>query len=374
MDKLLFVSCSEHFEPLLAEELHALGISDVRPGFRGVYIPQSMEHVFLVNYLSRLAVRVLWPLSHFTCHSADDLYKEANKINWLSFLDETKTFAIDANVTHPTIRNSLFGAQMVKDAICDQIREKKGARPSVDIKNPDLQFSLFIHNKRAVLSFDTSGAALYKRGWKEISGEATLAETLAAALLIKAGYTKDKVLCDPFCGLGTLLIEAACMATHTPAGFFRKSWGFMHHPEFNSAAWATFKEKHDSARIPLTAGMIIGADKDPTVITACRDHLRKTGFHKLIPIIHSDISRLTLPESPTLVVTDPPFGKRMESSRDLFTQLGKFLRTSCKKTPYAYVLAPTPEYIEATGLLSLARWPISHGGLDLLFFKLKNTP
>ena len=157
----------------------------------------------------------------------ESFYNEVRKIPWLDYLDETKTFAIDANITHPQIRHSLYGAQLVKDAICDVIREKKGVRPSVDVKNPDVQLNIFIQNKRATLSFDTSGMPLYKRGWKESSGEASLPETLAAAILMRAGYSEREILCDPFCGAGTFLIEAACMATQTPAGYFRKKWGFV---------------------------------------------------------------------------------------------------------------------------------------------------
>src|ERR1700722_8739454 len=220
----LFITCAQHLEPLLIQELTALGITDLKLGFRGIWAPNTIENIYKINYLSRLATRVLLPLSQFACPDAQALYTEAKKIPWLDYLDETKTIAIDANIHHPQIRHSLYGAQLIKDAICDVVREKKGARPSVDVKNPDIQLNVFIQKNRATLSIDTSGIPLYKRGWKEAATEATLPETLAAAILLRAGYGEREVLCDPFCGSGTFLIEAACMATQTPAGYFRKKW------------------------------------------------------------------------------------------------------------------------------------------------------
>src|SRR5689334_20409220 len=138
MNDELFITCAEHLEPLLCNELAELRVQGIRSGFRGVYAEKTMDTVYVVNYLSRLATRVLWPLRSFHCQDRDALYREAKKINWLHYLDENKTFAIDANVSHPNIRHSLFAAQIVKDALCDCIRDAKGARPSVDIKQPDL--------------------------------------------------------------------------------------------------------------------------------------------------------------------------------------------------------------------------------------------
>ena len=225
-NQLLFISCADHLEPLLTEELKTLGLVDLKLGFRGIYAPNTLENIYKINYLSRLATRVLLPLAQFPCPDTDTLYNETKKIPWLDYLDETKTIAIDANINHPQIRHSLYGAQLVKDAICDLIREKKGARSSVDVKNPDLQLNIFIQKNRATLSLDTSGAPLYKRGWKEGNVEAGLPETLAAAILMRANYSQREILCDPFCGSGTFLIEAACMATQTPAVTFERNGDF----------------------------------------------------------------------------------------------------------------------------------------------------
>jgi putative N6-adenine-specific DNA methylase len=369
---LIFISCADHLEPLLTEELKSLGLTDLRLGFRGIYAPNTMENIFKVNYLSRIATRVLLPIAQFDCPDTQTLYNEAKKIPWLDYLDETKTFAIDANIKHPQIRHSLYGAQLVKDAVCDVIREKKGERPSVDVKNPDVQLNVFIQNKRATISIDTSGAPLYKRGWKEVSGEASIPETLAAAILMRAKYSEREVLCDPFCGAGTFLIEAACMATQTPAGYFRKSWGFIHLPTFNLVEWETFKNHWDAKRRPIESQSIIGSDADEHTVKLCKEHLRKTGFEKEILLLHSPVAKLNPPRSPTLVVTNPPFGKRLDAPIDIYQNLGKFLKTKCPAAPWAFLLTSTFHFARATGCEVLSEWPLQHGGLSIALYQLKN--
>ena len=375
MTPSLFISCAEALEPLLYLELEELGIEDLKKGFRGVFAPRTLENVFKINYLSRLATRVLWPLASFRCPDKEALYAEAKKIPWLDFLDESQTFAIDSNVSHPNLRNSLFAAQVVKDAICDQIREKRGGRPSVDIKNPDVQLNLFIHQTQGFISLDTSGAPLYKRGWSvQPSGdqrvEATLPETLAAALLVQAGYSAKDTFCDPFCGSGTLLIEAALIASKTPPGYYRKKWGFFHLPEFDEPLWERFKNRYNADRIPLSPGKIIGADRDFRAIALCTEQVKRCGFEEGIELIKTEIGNLQLPFPPTLIVTDPPFGKRMETSPQLFYQLGKFVR-GCTPPPRTFVLSPSIDAVRATGCPTLSAWPLKHGGIPLSLYRLK---
>ncbi len=370
---MIFISCPEHFEPLLKDELKSFGFTDLRLGYRGIYAPNTLENIFKANYLSRLATRVLLPLAQFHCPDTETLYRMAKEISWLDYLDENTTFAIDANITHPQIRHSLYGAQLVKDAVCDAIREKKGARPSVDVKNPDVQLNVFIQNKKATISLDTSGAPLYRRGWKEANTEAGLSETIAAAILMHARYSEREVLCDPFCGAGTFLIEAAMMATQTPAGFFRKKWGFTHLPGFKIEDWEAFKNHWDGLRRPLEPKSIIGSDADEASIKICQAHLRKTGFEKEVVLIHSPVAKLCPPRSPTLVVTDPPFGKRLYAPPEIYQELGAFLKNKCPAAPWSYLLTSSFQLAKATGCPVLSEWEVKHGGLSVILYQLAHT-
>lgn len=177
----LFITCSQGLEPLLQAELESFGYQNSRKGYRGVHLPDAtMNHVYRINYCSRLAGRVLWPLKHFRCFDSDMLYKEAVKIEWEPLIPIGKTFAIDSNVTHRKLRNSLYASQIVKDAICDQLRSQRGERPSIDPKNPDVQLNLFIRDASGLLYFDTSGQPLNKRGYRQEQAIAPLQETYEA--------------------------------------------------------------------------------------------------------------------------------------------------------------------------------------------------
>ncbi len=199
--KDLFVTCPHGFESILEQELHSLGIQKVFPSFCGVFVPRKLENVFIINYQSRVATRVLWPLTEFKCDGKEDLYASCKEVEWSELLHCKKTFAIDANVQHPELTNSMFASLVVKDAICDFFREKTGSRPSIDKQEPDVQLNLFIQKGRGTLYFDTSGAPLHKRGWRETNTEATLHESIAASLLLLLDTPQRKPFVIPFVGL-----------------------------------------------------------------------------------------------------------------------------------------------------------------------------
>jgi putative N6-adenine-specific DNA methylase len=312
---------------------------------------------------------VLWPLAHFPCADREALYKKAKAIDWLRYLTVDKTFAIDANVSHPNLRNSLFAALVVKDAICDQMRERKGKRPSINTSSPDVQLHLFIQNGYATISFDTSGDPLYKRGWRKQTVEAPLQESLAAALLSLAGFEQE--LSDPFCGSGTVLIEAAMMASKTPAGYFRKSWGMFQMPEFSEREWNEIKKHADSQRIPLEKGKIIGADKDPVACQITLEHLKQTGFDQSIQIDTKDIRSYFPSILPSFILSNPPYGKRLMASLDLYRSFGQFLQKRCAPSIRAYILSSDENLIAEMGLSIAERWPLQNGGIPVSLYSLK---
>ena len=365
----IFVTCPGDIELPLLDELQEMGISG-RKSLRGVFVPKTIENAYAINYNSRLATRVLWPLLNFRCKDREDLYNYAKKINWSLYLNAGKTFAIDSNVSHPNLRNSLFAAFVVKDAICDQLREKTGLRPSVDVASPDVQLNLFINNEQAILSLDTSGDPLFKRGYRQATGPAPIQESIAAAILKKMKYTGSECLLDPFCGSGTFLIEAALMATHTPPGFFRKKWGFINLPEFSEDSWQALKQASDSKRIPLAPDTIFGSDKDRAVIASCIQNIRPTQFPITCDV--AEIKNLTPKKTPTLIIGNPPYGKRLQTSSEPYADFGKLL----KAYPHARaaILSPDESLIRATGLPFKRLASFHNGGLEVgLYSYLSKT-
>jgi len=357
-----FVSCAGSLEELLVAELKELGLRGVEQGFRGVYLPKSVEAVYTVNYASRIATRVLWPLLTFTCPDRETLYKDVRSIDWSAYLDDQDTFSIDANVTpHPTIKNSHFAALVIKDAICDQQRDRFGNRSSINLVNPDLQLNLFLHRGKATLYLDTSGQPLFKRGYRTMGGAAPLQESLAAAVLRLAGYDSSQdVLVDPFAGSGTILVEAAMIATKTAPGFYRKHWGFERLPEFSETAWKACKKSFDDQKTPLASGKIMGADQDPLMVELARKHLEITGFIHSIDVFTRAVAKFRPPVSPTLVVTNPPYGERLERETALYQDFSKFLEGISPRAVYFLVPAKCKTPIPSRRIFSCL-----NGGLEV---------
>lgn len=364
----LFVSCAPAIEPLVIEELKDLGLSALHIGYRGVLVNDwDWKTIYRINYASRLASRVLLPISRFRCFDRRSLYRHAMEIDWTQYLRENWTFAIDANVHHRELRNSLYAAQVVKDAICDQMRQRTGRRPSVQVQNPDVQINLFIQQQNAVISFDTSGEPLHKRGYRQESVEAPIQETLAAAILRLAHYTKERIFLDPCCGSGTFLIEAALMASQTPPGYLRTKWGFMRHFQYDAAEWLKVRNQLDEKRTVLAPQRIFGLDRSQTAVRASKINLKAAGFSQQIDVEQGDFREYQPAISPDFILTNPPFGRRLEEEdqlRPLYRALGVFIKKQCTKPGKGFVFTSSLELSKEVGLSANKRYVLSHGGLD----------
>ena len=375
----LFITCMPGIEMLLGDELAKLGFSDTVTGYGGVRVKESsIEAVYRINYFSRLASRVLLPLSRFRCQDAKALYSGIRRVDWTGYFPSNKpkaTFAIDANVSHPMLRNSLFAAQVVKDALCDQLVQKSGWRPSVNLKEPDLQLNLFIQQGSAVISIDTSGQPLHKRGYRQESVEAPMQENLAAALLALAHFEGEEIACDPCCGSGTLLIEAALIASKTPPGFLRKKWGFFNLPDFSEKNWLVFKGEADQRRTALPKKHIFGADLNKQAVHAAKVNLRVAGFHQSVEIAQSDLRDYEPPAPPNFVICNPPYGRRLQDENSLvplYRALGDFMKRKTSKPAKGYLFTGSLELSKQVGLSAERRHLVNHGGIEsrLLEFDL----
>ncbi len=369
MDKTnLFVTCGAGLEKILAKELKQLGFPQVKEGCRGVFIDNAaIQDCFKINYCSRVATRVLWQLKRFKCSNKEALYKEVKSFAWEQFIGKKDTIAIDANVTaNPNLRHSQYAAQVVKDAICDRLRELRGERPNVDLENPTVQLNLYVSGQGASLTLDTSGKPLHKRGYRQEGGIAPLQENLAAAILLMMGYDGSERLCDPLCGSGTFLIEAALIATDTPPGYLRTEWGFMNHPLFRQEEWLKVKNAADLKRKPLRSGVLEGMDCDERALLACKKNLRAAGFHADVPVAKEDFMQCSFKEPFRWMVANPPYDKRLAlgpKQHHLYSKLAE-LTSSGMCSHYAFLF---PESFQVN-LLKLDRSRIvrlSNGGLPI---------
>ena len=217
-------------EDVLAAELAALGAEAIEPGRRLVNFMADRRLLYKANIWLRTAIRVLRPIHTFAASDEKSLYAGIAEIDWSTHLDAAGSLAIDPVIHNSFLTHSLYAAQLAKDAIVDQFRERRGVRPAVDLKKPDLRINLHLNDNRATVYLDLSGDSLHKRGYRMLSGEAPLNEVLAAGILQLTGWDRRTALADFMCGSGTLPIEATLLARNIAPGTIRQNFGYMRWP------------------------------------------------------------------------------------------------------------------------------------------------
>ena len=370
-----FATCGRGIEPVLADELRALGASDVRPGRGGVHFAGDRALLYQANLWLRTAVRVLWPILETHVESPDELYDAVRSLDWSRWLTPEHTLAVDCNVRDSRITHSKYAALRVKDAICDQFVERVGRRPSVDVETPMVGLNLHVYKDEATLSLDSSGQSLHKRGYRPIQTKAPLNEALAAALVLLTGWRGERPFADPLCGSGTLPIEAAWMALRRPPGLTRRRFGFMGWMDYNVSLWTDLR---DEARrgvgreLPAT---ITGSDVRSDAVSFAINNARAAGIGHLLRFTKADVRDFRPPEGPPgVLVCNPPYGERIGEERELrwlYRLLGEVFSAHCRGWT-AFVFTGNRLLAEAIGLAPAAQVPLFNGKIPcrLLRFDL----
>jgi putative N6-adenine-specific DNA methylase len=315
----LFAPCPRGLEGLLADELAALGADDCRTVAGGVAFTGDRRVAYSANLHSRLASRILLEIGRRRYRDDKDLYKLAAGIEWERYFGAQHTLRVDTSAIRSPLHSLNIATLRVKDAIVDRLREHTGERPNIDTREPDVRVWLFLELRDATLYLDLSGEPLFKRGWRPAQddhGDAPLKENMAAGLLMLAGWTPLVPLVDPFCGSGTIAIEAACIA-HQRAPGLARAFGLEKLLDHDAALWAALRDeaKQRAQRGAAQAPSIAASDIDPASIDAARRNLARTGLpDRAIRWSVADFSRSEPPfDAPGLVVTNPPYGKRIEA-------------------------------------------------------------
>ncbi len=360
-----FAQVADDIKDIAETEIHELGAAETSHAYRGLYFNAGPESIYRINLHSRLINRVLAPLKTFDCHSDNYLYQVGKQIRWEDFLNPEQTLAVAANVTQSNINHSKFAALRLKDAVVDYFRERYGKRPSIDTRHPDLWLNLFIEKNVAVISVDTSGGSLHRRGYRLETTPAPMMETLAASIIRYSEWNGQTPLYDPFCGSGTLLCEAYLAATKTPSAQWRSKFGFEHLPDFDAALWAKVKKEAENGIQPLGSNLIQGSDIDPKAVATAQKNCTVIDPAGQIKIIHKDIFAIEKLEN-KIIVCNPPYGIRMQHQQDLsafYKNLGDFLKKRCNHST-AFIYFGDRKYIKHIGLKPGKKWILSNGGLD----------
>jgi putative N6-adenine-specific DNA methylase len=365
-DNMFFAQVPGMMESLCEDELIELGAKNTKAAYRGVYFEADSVSLYRINYTSRLISRVLAPLITFHCQNTNILRQKAEEIRWEEIFSIDKTFAITASVAKSNINNSLYAAQCLKDGIADYFRKvSDGLRPDVSTVNPDVRINLHIEKDVAVVSLDTSGESLHKRGYRLLAGEAPMQETLAAAIIRISKWDGQNPLWDCMCGSGTILCEALMHYCRIPAQKLRTNFGFFYMPDFDKQIWEKIKDESDQKIRPLPKGLIGGSDKSQRVIDVAKENLSRLPFSDTVDLSCHPFQHVKQFENGTLI-TNPPYGIRMgefEDVKKLYTELGDFIKQKCKGTT-AFIYTGDPVLRKSIGLKTSKRVPLVNGKLE----------
>jgi 23S rRNA (guanine2445-N2)-methyltransferase / 23S rRNA (guanine2069-N7)-methyltransferase len=335
-----FATAAKGLEPIVADELRALGAANVKEERGGASFEGSPATAYRACLWLRTANRVLYPIARFRAVDDASLYEGIRKLPWENDLSPDGSLAVQFSGTTAGITHTQFGAQRVKDAVVDRFRERFGRRPDVDRERPDLLINCHVHRGVAIASIDLSGESLHLRGYRAESVAAPLKETLAAALLLKCGWPdiakRGGSFVDPLCGSGTLVIEAALIAGDIAPGVWRDRWGFSRWLRHDTQTWETIL--HEAQR-RKAAGIkkipvILGFDRDSKAVDTAQRNAHAIGLGAATQFRNVAIEDNRLPPRlrPGLVVTNPPYGERLgdaEQLGPLYAALGGWLKNQC---------------------------------------------
>ena len=360
-----FATVARGLEEIAAQELEALGGENVKPAFTGVEFQGDQELLYQINLWSRFIFRVLVPIEKFPCHNAKQLYKGIRNINWDNYLSPEQSLMVHCTGKNKQLNHSHFSALQVKNAIADQQRDDFGKRSDVNLENPDLIINLHIEDTYAIVSLDSSGESLHRRGYRPAMGIAPLKETFAAALLKMTDWESHLPLLDPMCGSGTFPIEAGLQALNIAPGLLRKEFAFEKWADFDPQLWQQLKQEAKEQQLSQLPARIYGRDRDREVLQQAHTNAKNCHLTQHLDLAQLELENLEPPSDKGIIICNPPYGKRLGDSKKLaglYKQLGDVFKQRFKGW-IAYVLSGNKDLTKQIGLRTSKRIPVYNGAI-----------
>ena len=359
----LIAKTFQGLEEILAQELIELGANEVEIGRRMVAFSGDKEMLYRANFCLRTAVRILMPIKTFQAKNPDEIYENLKSFAWDEIFDVKNTFAVDAVTFGEEFRNSRFVTYRVKDAIVDYFTEKTGKRPNISVANPDFYINIHIAGTTVTLSLDSSGESLHQRGYRTGTVKAPLNEVMAAAIIKMTGWNGETDFIDPFCGSGTLLIEAALIARNIYPGVFRKSFAFEKWKDFDADLFDRIY--NDDSQEREFNRHIYGYDVDAKAVAIALENVKSAGVAGDVDIVRQDFADFKQPSEKALIVTNPPYGERLkpEAIEDLYRMIGSQLKHQFVDAD-AWLISSREELFAAMGMRPSLRVPLLNGELE----------
>jgi len=367
-----FSPCPRGLEAALAEELSQLGASQVEAAAGGVHFRGDWQMGYRANLHSRIASRILWRVANQSYTSENDLYQATFALPWQAWFDPALTIRVNVAAIKSPLRSLDFATLKIKDAVCDKFRAQRGSRPSVDTAHPDIRIHAFLDARQFTLYLDTSGEALFKRGYRTVAGDAPLRENLAAGILQLTGWKPGVPLLDPMCGSGTFLLEAAQIALHVAPGI-RRHFAFEKLKNFDAEAWQTLKQAALADQLPPSPQPLFGSDLYGDALQLAKDNFAAAGLGEVVTLKQANFLELSAPAPSGILVTNPPYGVRLGEAQELealYPKLGDALKKKFSGWN-AYIFTADSTLPKLMRLSASRRTPLFNGALECRLLEYK---
>ncbi len=355
-------------EEVLEKELADLGAANIKKLRRAVEFEGDKELMYKVNLWSRTALTILRPLFEFSFTTQQEYYDILREYQWDQVFSVNKTIAINALAFHSEFTNTHFLAQRTKDAVVDYFMDKTGTRPSVDTDDPQIKINVFVNKDQCSVSLDSSGAPLFKRGYRRKNVPAPLNEVLGAGLIMLSGWDKKSPLYDPMCGSATFSIEAGMLALNMAPALFRRNFSFLHWNDFDSPMWENLREQARQSQNTQSMPEIIASDVNNSSMDAARQNLMEAGLLGRVRLEKKDFFNARPAHSKGMIILNPPYGRRLQSDniKDYYGSIGtalKHLYTGFN----AWIISPDKALTHKIGLRHHTQKLVFNGQLECRF-------
>jgi putative N6-adenine-specific DNA methylase len=367
-----FAPCPRGLEAALGDELAALGAQSIAATDGGVAFAGPLTLAYHANLESRLASRILWRIGGGAYGNERDIYELAYALDWPRWFRADRTLRVDVAATRSPLKSLEFATLRIKDAVCDRHRAHTGRRPSVSKERPDVRVHAHLTADEATLYLDTSGEPLFKRGYRRENIEAPLRENLAAGMLRLAGWRAGSVLLDPFCGSGTIAIEAAWIALDIAPGL-KRTFGFQKLAWYDGPTWQRIKQAARARIRSDPAAPVFASDDDALAVRHAEINLAAADVAGFVAIERADALTRSPPAESGTIVTNPPYGVRLAQSdalAALYPRLGDALKRRFANWT-AYVLSGDPRLPKLIGLKASRRTPLYNGALECRLYEYR---
>jgi putative N6-adenine-specific DNA methylase len=366
-----FATVARGLEEIAAAELINLGAKNVITNFTGISFEGDRELLYRVNLWSRIVFRFLVPIAKIKSFNSEQLYRNVQAIDWSTYLKPEMTLAVNCTGKNQQLNHTHFTALQIKKAIVDRQQKDYGRRSDVDIKSPDILVNAHLDNNYCILSLDSSGSSLHRRGYRPAMGLAPLKESLAAALIELTEWNSEIAFFDPLCGSGTLPIEAALKALKIAPGLYRDRFAFQNWLDYDETLWNKLVMAAKDRQKSVINCSIIGSDRDLTILNLARENAVNCQVANYLQFQHQDLSQITAPTDRGIIICNPPYGERLGNVtelEELYKMLGDLLKQRFTGWT-AYILTGNKHLSKKIGLRTAKRIPVYNGSLPCTLLK-----